>query len=152
MARSRLKKPIKNEEIQHAQTVSSDALDSAKKERTSKFSSHQQSLKFKYLKHSPLLLVAILCAFWTKNILVTKYPTEIAHFILPNSYLALLLPVFLTITFVSTYLLLNMKRGIVLGIAGTLLLFFKLQNIQFEVWWLIIFTVCTVLGLILSKK
>lgn len=151
MARSRLKKSVTNEEIKNSQTVSRDALHSVKKEHISKFAP-QKSLKFKYIKHAPLLLLAIVCAFWTKNVLVTKYPAEVAHFILPNTYFTVLLPVIFTITFVSAYITLNIKRGLVLGIAGTLLLFFKLQNIQFEVWWLIIFTAITFLGLLLSKK
>ncbi len=158
MARSRLTKPVENNDNSSATAIShrsqiarNSTKKTFKKERKSQFK-NLNSADYPYIKHSPLLLLAVISTFWTINILTTKYPEDIANFLLPNSYLAILTPVFLTLTFLSSYITLNFRRGIVLGIAGTLLLLFKLQSIQFELWWMILFLLITTLLFIFQKK
>lgn len=106
----------------------------------------------KYFKHLPILLLSIACFFWLIQILTTVYPSDVAHWLIPNSYLPLLTPLFFTTWFLFSYLLLNLQRGLILGLAITLLIFFRLQMIVFSLSWLIIFLIFTIVAFFLTKK
>jgi hypothetical protein len=105
-----------------------------------------------YLKYLPLLVAACFCFTWVVNTVVNKYPQEIANFLLPQLYLPLLLPLFLLISFSFGYFLLNFKRGLIIAWFLSLLLFFKLQQIEFSLDWLIFLTLIFLINFIINKK
>lgn len=94
-----------------------------------------------YLKHFPLLLLSFpgyLLVFW---LLHSYYPPELAHWLMPNSYLPLQLPLYVSNMFLFSFLLLNTKAGSLLAMIVSILLFFHLNLVVYEFWWVSLFTV-----------
>lgn len=105
-----------------------------------------------YIKHIPLLCIAIVCLIWILKVVTRRNPEEVANWGITQLYLPLISPFFLFTTFLFGYLTLNMRRGGVIGIFSTLLLLFRLQQIEFSLNWLIPFFVIFIVFLISSKK
>lgn len=105
-----------------------------------------------YIRHLHLLVLSLLFAVFVIRIITTKLPDEVANVLIFQSYLPLLIPFFLCITFLSGYLMLNIRRGVVIGVFSVLLLLFKLQQIKIEIWWLTIFFTLCAIFLVLTGK
>lgn len=105
-----------------------------------------------YIKHSPLLILAIISFLWIMNLVTTKDPSEIANYGISQLYLPLLVPFFIFMSTLFGYLTLNIKRGGVIALFTTLLLLFRLQQIQFEAWWVVPFFIIFIIFILLSKK
>ena len=105
-----------------------------------------------YGKHLPLAILALLCLAWLLHILFFNAPEEIANFGVHQLYLPFLAPFFLFMTFFSGYLLLNIKRGSVIGLFTTLLVLFRLQQIEFETWWVLTLSLIFAIFVFFTKK
>lgn len=106
-----------------------------------------------YSKHLLLLILSGVFYLIVFYLLTNFPPKSVANVPLTNLYLPLLLPFFLANYFLISFILLNTKRGFIFSLLLTCLLFFKLQQISFEVWWLIILTlIFIVFGTIFSRK
>lgn len=111
-----------------------------------------QPINSPYLKHIPLLLLSLIFLFLIINVLSSKNPEEVANWGIAQAYLPLISPFFFFMTFLSGYLLLNIKRGGVIGLFTTLLLLFRLQQINFAAWWLVPFMTIFLVFVFLAKK
>ena len=98
-----------------------------------------ESKQHKYRYHLPLLAIGIACCVWLVLVLTRQFPHQVADVLLTNAYLPLLLPFFLSVTFITGYAALSIKIGASIGFFTTLLLFFRLQQIRFEWWWIALF-------------
>lgn len=105
-----------------------------------------------YIKHIPLLVLAGICFFWLLWVFTTKFPNEIANILVHQLYLSLITPFFLFVLFLSGYLTLNMRQGAVIALFSTLLLLFRLQQIQVSLLWIIPFLFLFCVSLWMSKK
>ena len=134
-------------------TPSQDHFDISKeKSNRIKLAKKPLSDNHPYIRHIPLLILSSLCIAWLLRVAITTYPQEIANFLIPQSYLPILVPFFLACLFLFGYLTLNIKKGFVLAFFSTLLVLFRLQQIAFEIWWLIIFIVIALITTTLTKK
>jgi hypothetical protein len=82
-----------------------------------------------YLRYLPTLILSFPlygCAYY---IVTTFSPQQIRHIILPNTYLPLLLVIFLANGFLFSFFLLKTRRGFLFSALITLLLFLKLQSV-----------------------
>jgi len=84
-----------------------------------------------YLTHWPTLIIGLCFTFITYNIFKHVYPLSIKHFVLPNSYLPLLLSLFLSCFFCLSFIFLNTRRGFLISLVILILIFFKLQAVIF---------------------
>jgi hypothetical protein len=84
-----------------------------------------------YLTHLLTLIIGLCFTFITYNIFKHISPVSIKHFILPNSYLPLLLPLFLSCFFCLSFVLLNTRRGFLTSLIILILTFLKLQAVIF---------------------
>lgn len=141
-SRSRLKKN------QVSQVQEQDTVPLGKIQRTS----NSKNLPSQYIQHIPLLLLSVIFFFWCVQVFTTKQPQDIANFLLYQAYLQLLIPFFLFVTFLTGYLTLNIRRGSVMGLFATLLLLFRLQQIEFTTLWLFLILVLFTTGWIATKK
>lgn len=89
----------------------------------------------KYLKHSPLLLLGLVSSYFVYSVLTQVEPAS-ADLFNNRSYVLLLVPVFFSVFFVSSFVTLNSRMGSVLALGTTTLLFFRLH--QFELNLLLI--------------
>ncbi len=141
-SRSRLKKN------QVSQVQEQDTAPLGKIQRTS----YSKNLPSQYIHHIPLLLLSVIFFFWCVQVFTTKQPQDIANFLLYQAYLPLLIPFFLFVTFLTGYLTLNIRRGSIMGLFATLLLLFRLQQIEFTTLWLFLILVLFTTGWIATKK
>lgn len=105
-----------------------------------------------YIKHLPLLVLAGVSCIWIVKIITTKNPQDVANFPIQQLYLELLVAFFLFMNFLFGYLTLNMRRGSVVALFTTVLLLFRLQQIEFELWWLIPSLLLFLVTIFLTKK
>lgn len=105
-----------------------------------------------YIKHSPLLMLTLVSFFWIINIITTKDPSQIANYIIPQLYLQIIVPFFIFMSSLFGYLTLNIRRGGVIAFFTSLLLLFRLQQIQFEAWWLTPLFIIFAVLILLSRK
>ncbi|MCB9812994.1 MAG: hypothetical protein H6772_01175 [Pseudomonadales bacterium] len=128
-AKSRLKSEIKRELLINNDT---NILSS------STFTNHPIfSKSHLYIKHLPLLVLGLICYFFVFFIIINIYPKQIANFPITNSYLILQLPLFFANTFLISYLLLNINRGINFSLFVSIVVYLKLQRFIFEYWWFV---------------
>ncbi len=81
-----------------------------------------------YLFHSPTLIAALVFSGLTYFIATNIEPAQIRNWLLPNTYLPLLLSVFISGFFWFSYILLSSRRGFLLAIAAVIFLFLYLQQ------------------------
>jgi hypothetical protein len=112
----------------------------------------QPANKSLYIIHSPLLILSIVSFLWITNIVISKDPSEIANFVIPQLYLPLLIPFLIFMTSLFGYLTLNISQGGIIAFFTSILLLFKLQQIEFEVWWVVPYLLMFSLFIFLSKK
>ncbi|OGJ22235.1 MAG: hypothetical protein A3J60_02305 [Candidatus Pacebacteria bacterium RIFCSPHIGHO2_02_FULL_46_9] len=82
-----------------------------------------------YVRTAPFGLLGLMCSGGLYFLLTTIRPVEIADLPLPNTYGPLLGLYFLTCFFLLGYLLKSTRRGMLLAMASTLILFLHLQSI-----------------------
>ncbi len=100
-----------------------------KKIEIKKRATRSSSLKAKYLKHLPLLLLSLPFYIGTYFIFNNIYPDQIKNFILPNAFLPLQGILFFANFFLFSYLLLNTRRGLELAVFISVFIFLKLQGL-----------------------
>lgn len=88
----------------------------------------------KYFKHLPTLILGLILSASTYFILTKVEPKLIKNFLLPNTYLPLLISLFLASLFLASYLFLCVRTGLMLSLLLVLLTFFQLQNVILEKW------------------
>ncbi len=112
-ARSRLKKtsPVKNR---------------------SRTSSVPSPLLQKYLRFSPLLLIAAVNGIVIWNVITRVDPQKLQHMIIPNSYAPMLLLLMSLSFFLGSYLFLNTGRGARIALITGLYFFLKFQHVFFS--------------------
>lgn len=89
----------------------------------------QQTLAKQYFSHLPTLAMAGIFAYLTSLLMHQVHPSQVKHFILPNSYLPLLILVFITTFFLVSWMLLNTRRGFLAALALSLILFLRVQQV-----------------------
>lgn len=141
-SRSRLKKN------QVSQVQEQDTVPLGKTKRTS----NSKNLPSQHVQYIPLLFLSVIFFFWCMQVFTTKQPTQVANFLIYQAYIPLLIPFFLLATFLSGYLMLNIKRGLVVGIFSTLALLFRLQQVEISTFWIFLFIIFFALSLIATKK
>ncbi len=82
-----------------------------------------------YFAHLPTLIIGLFFSFVTFLILRHVEPNSIKNLILPNTYLPFLLSLFFALSFTSSFILLNTRRGFLLSGAIILYFFLKLQQV-----------------------
>ncbi len=90
-----------------------------------------RSLIAKYLTHLPTLILSTPFLYTTYYILTKVNPDQIKHFLLPNTYLPLLISTFFASLFFFSFILLKTSRGLIISLLLTTLLFLKLQHVVF---------------------
>ena len=83
----------------------------------------------RYLRHLPLLFLGVLFYSLTGFILGDVQPAAIRDFLVPTAYLPLLGVVFLGAFFSAAFALLHTRRGLLVALGVTTLLFLKLQAV-----------------------
>lgn len=89
-------------------------------------------LVVRYLKHLPTLLIGLIFSAVVYLIITRVEPSSIRHVILPNSYLPLLLAVFLACFFIFSFVLLNTRRGFFSALIVMIVLFLRVQQVIFS--------------------
>lgn len=114
---------------------------SSKKTRLPKQSKHSANaplikslfrLLIRYLRHLPTLLIGLIFSAVVYLIVTRVEPSSIKHAPLPNSYLPLLLAVFLACFFIFSFVLLNTRRGFFLALIVMIILFLRVQQVIFS--------------------
>jgi len=82
-----------------------------------------------YFAHLPTLMTGLFFSFITFLILRHVEPNSIKNLISPNTYLPFLLSLFFALSFTSSFILLNTRRGFLLSGAIILYFFLKLQQV-----------------------
>lgn len=114
------------------------------------------NLTNRYITYWPLLVITLLHIFVVQKIVVSINPESWKHFILPNTYLPMLLLLTSTTFFASSYLFLNTGRGLRIALIVFLFYFFTFQNVLITVPVILtlvsLFIVLELLSLLLQKK
>lgn len=101
------------------------------------------ALLTRYLKHLPTLSLSLPFLGVTGYIVTRVSPTQVRHFILPNTYLPLLAPFFLGMFFFLAFIFLNSRRAFFLSLSLTFFLFLKLHAVSLT--WVIVAVPLTIL-------
>lgn len=123
-ARSRIKTRVKK--TKSTPIVKNDE----QADSVSKKESHLGLTLLKYVKHLPTLVFAFLFFTTTYLILTRIHPESIRHFLIPNSYLPLLISAFLFSFFLFSFILLNSRRGFLISLLVLIFLFLHLQQTE----------------------
>lgn len=130
-AASRLtRKPVSPRENERNQKKSSQPSAVVQRKKTILQNSLVIKLGKQYLAHLPTLLIGLGFSFLSYKIFTLVHPDSIKHFLLPNSYLPLLLVIFFALFFLFSYLLLNSRRGFFISYFAVIILFLKLQQVE----------------------
>lgn len=81
-----------------------------------------------YFKHLPLLLLAGFFYFLVWQILTHVYPSAIRNYLLPGSYFPLLMLLFAGHFCFFSYLMVNTRRGVLMALALSAILWLQLQR------------------------
>lgn len=101
----------------------------------------------KYLSYIYCLLISLLGYFLLYLLISKVYPAQIQNFLFKNSYLPFFLLLFLANFFFFTFIFLNKKIGIIVAFLINLLLYFRINNINFDLLsFLIVILIITVLS------
>jgi hypothetical protein len=90
-----------------------------------------------YRQHLALLFLSLPFYLIVGTILTRVQPESIAHLFIPSAYLPLQLPLFLANFFLFSFIFLNSRRGLLISLLVSTLLFLKLQQVIFETGWVI---------------
>ncbi|MCB9801773.1 MAG: hypothetical protein H6774_01655, partial [Pseudomonadales bacterium] len=75
--------------------------------------------------------------YWLFLTLTTRHPHELQNVLVTNSYLPVLLALFIALFGISSFFWADARRGWITALGSTLLVFFRLQHVVFELWWLL---------------
>lgn len=110
----------------------------------------------KRIEKLPILIVS--APFWMiiVKILTDLRPEQIKNFLIPNSYLPLTSSVFFAFFFTISYITLNNKISLLVGLLISLVLYLKLINVIFD-WYLllsliVVFIIIYILLILLFHK
>ncbi len=84
----------------------------------------------RYLKYTPIAVLAVVCWVIVGYLITTYPPAALANWLLPQSYLPLIGMVWCALFFSSAFLLLHTRRGILLATGIMLLLWMHLHAVQ----------------------
>ncbi len=129
-----VKKEISDSKTQRAQSRRNK---SSKKISTKKLKNIEvESRLFSYLKlyiiHLPTLFLALIISYLTYLLITNVSPESIKHFLVPNTYLPLLILAFTSIFFLSSYILLNTRKGLTIASIFIVFLFLSLQQVLID--------------------
>lgn len=103
-------------------------------------------------KYDLLNLLSSLFFFLSCYLIMINFsPKEVANFLVSNSYLPLLLPLLLALYFLAKFLKLKNRLAFCLSFELTLLVFFRLQSIQFNFFLISIFLIPLVLYFVFQQ-
>lgn len=125
-AASRLKTNINQKKS--APTSRSPSRRSRSKRGQNTFWIKIKQLILSYLQYLPTLILGLVFTGGVYLVLTYVDPDKIKHFILPNTYLPLLILFFLAALFIFSFVWLNSRRGLITALGLSLILFFKLQQ------------------------
>ncbi len=91
-----------------------------------------------YLRYSICLLLALLGYYATYQLMLRTYPSQIQHFLWNNNYLPFTTLVFVSNFFFFTFVTLNQKWGFYLSTVVALILYWRLNQIEFDLPALVI--------------
>jgi hypothetical protein len=122
-----------------------------KKTRGSSRLKKQKSIKIKSDRSLTDLFLGLFS--FTSLILLMFYrsPSDIIHFILPNSYLPFLLPIFFTIFFLLKFIFLRQRLAFCISFSILILLFFYLQNLSFNYYLIIVLVLAPLIWIIINQ-
>lgn len=100
--------------------------------QTTQTKTKRLSLVERYLRYLPTLVLSIPFLLVSYYILTKIPPNQIKDSILPNTYLPLLVAIFLSNLFVWSFILLKTFRGLVISTIITIFLFLKLQQVLID--------------------
>jgi len=104
----------------------------------------------KYLNHIHCLLISIVGYFLLYLLISKIYPAQIQNFLFKNSYLPFFLILFLANFFLFTFMFLNKKIGLINAFLVNLLLYFKINDLSFDIMsYLTIILIITILVLLI---
>jgi hypothetical protein len=92
---------------------------------------HHKKIFFAHAKHLPAFFLSLPFYGAAFYIFTRIQPNLIRHWLIPNSYLPLLVVMLIANTFLFGFLFLNTRRGLVVSLLLTVLLFLKLQLVIF---------------------
>lgn len=101
----------------------------AKSSLKSSSSNSLSALLVQYIRHLPTLILGLIFSGGVYYILINISPDRIKHFILPNTYLPLLLTFFFAAMFIFSFIWLNTVRGFFTAIVLSIILFLMLQQV-----------------------
>lgn len=103
-----------------------------KNQARSRLKPKKPSFLEKYFQHIFCLLIALFAYFLIYLLLNKIYPTQIQNFLFKNSYLPLILLIFIANFFLFTFFSLNKRFGFIVAFLISLLFYFKISNIFFD--------------------
>ncbi len=95
-----------------------------------------------YLKHWPQLAIGLSVFFVLYRLISSYTPSQLAHFLIPNSYLSVLSLFFIGGWYCWSFLLHGTKKSLIASLICTLWLFTRLQQIITPNW----FWICLLFG------
>lgn len=144
-ARSRLKK----------KSESCPVLPTSTKRQRKQLPDNNTLLK-KYLRFSPLLVITLVHVFAITYFMSRVDPATWKHFLIPSSYLPMLLLITSTTFFASSYLFLNTGRGVRIALLTFCIFFLKFQAVSLTIpvvfSLLCIFGFLEIVSLLKNKK
>ncbi|MEN8253290.1 MAG: hypothetical protein ABFQ62_02870 [Patescibacteria group bacterium] len=98
----------------------------------------KSSLIIRYFRHLPALLISLPFYAIVYYIFSKIKPEAIRHFLVPNAYLPLQVPLFIANFFFFSFVFLKSRRGFFISLIISLTLFLKLQGVLTALIFLII--------------
>jgi len=89
----------------------------------------KSNIIIKYVRQMPTLLISLPFYVVIYYIFIKIRPDTISHFIIPNTYLPLQIPLFIANFFCLSFIFLNSRRGFLGSLIIALTLFLKLQGV-----------------------
>ena len=91
---------------------------------------------FSYHRQDLVLLLLSVPFFGAVFLITTRfYPSQIEDFLISNTFLPLQIPLFIANSLLFSFLFLNTRRGILISIIISSLLFLRLQQVVFDSSW-----------------
>lgn len=85
-----------------------------------------------YVTHLPTLFLALISSYLTYLLIINVSPNSIKHFIIPNTYLPLIILAFVSVFFLSSYIFLSTRRGLTAASIFIIFLFLRLQQVLID--------------------
>ena len=103
----------------------------------------------KYLNYIYCLIIALVIYFLLYLLISKIYPAQIQNFLFKNSYLPFFFILFFANFFLLTFIFLNKKIGLISSFSINLILYFKINNLHFDLASiLVVVLIITILALL----